>query len=174
LQSTLDFSGVAFLTGPRSISPVISRVRVRTTQHTDLEWDLDYDTVAGRIAASNLYVDVHAGNWFGGLSHARLDAPGEIDSLPVSNFSQFRYLIGYGRSDKTGFSAAATTGLDLLANQVQYGAIQASYNWNCCGLNVEYRKFELGSVRNENVYRFNFTLAGVGTAGNLRHAEQVF
>lgn len=174
LESTLEFSGVAFLTAPRNISPVISRVRVRTTKHTDLEWDLDYDTVAGRIASSNLYLDVHAGNWFGGISHARLDAPGEIGTLPVSNFNQFRYLIGYGRPDKTGFSAAANTGLDLLARQVQYGAIQASYNWNCCGLNVEYRKFELGSVRNENVYRFNFTLAGVGTAGNLRRAEQVF
>jgi len=174
LESTLDFSGVAFLTAPRNISPVISRVRVRTTKHTDLEWDLDYDTVAGRIASSNLYVDVHAGNWFGGLSHARLDAPGEIGSVPVSNFSQFRYLIGYGRPDKSGFSAAANTGLDLLAGQVQFGSIQASYNWNCCGLNVEYSKFELGSVRNENVYRFNFTLAGVGTAGNLRRAEQVF
>ncbi|HEY0308186.1 MAG TPA: LPS assembly protein LptD [Acidobacteriaceae bacterium] len=174
LESTLDFSGVAFLTSPRNISPVISRIRLRTTKHTDLEWDLDYDTVAGRIASSNLYLDVHAGNWFGGISHARLDAPGEIGTLPVSNFNQFRYLIGYGRPDKTGFSAAANTGLDLLARQVQYGAIQASYNWNCCGLNVEYRKFELGSVRNENVYRFNFTLAGVGTAGNLRRAEQVF
>jgi len=174
LETTLDFSGVAFLTEPRNISPVISRVRVRTTKHTDLEWDLDYDGVAGRISSSNLYVDAHAGNWFGGVSHARLDAPGEIGTLAVSNFNQFRYLIGYGRPDKTGFSAAANTGLDLLARQVQYGAIQASYNWNCCGLNVEYRKFELGSVRNENVYRFNFTLAGVGTAGNLRRAEQVF
>ncbi len=46
--------------------------------------------------------------------------------------------------------------------------MQASYNWNCCGLNIEYSKFDLGPVRNENVYRFNFTLAGVGTAGNLR------
>jgi len=174
LESTLDFSGVAFLTGPRYVSPVISRVRVRTTEHTDVEWDLDYDTVAGRIAASNLYTDIHAGNWFGGLSHARLDAPGEIDSLPVSNFSQFRFLIGYGNPNKSGLSAAANAGLDLLAGQLQYGAIQASYNWGCCGFNVEYRKFELGSVRNENVYRFNFTLAGVGTAGNLRHAEQLF
>jgi len=174
LDSTLDFSGVAFLTGARYISPVISRIRVRTTEHTDVEWDLDYDPTAGRIAASNLYTDIHAGNWTGGLSHARLDAPGEIDSLPVSNFNQFRFLIGYGNPNKKGLSAAANAGLDLLAGQLQYGAIQASYNWGCCGLNIEYRKFELGSVRNENVYRFNFTLAGVGTAGNLRHAEQLF
>jgi LPS-assembly protein len=174
LATTLDFSGVAFVTGPRYVSPVISRIRVRTTQHMDVEWDLDYDTTGGRVAASNLYTDVHAGNWFGGLSHARLDAPGEIDSQPVSNFNQFRFLAGYGRPNKSGLSAAAGAGLDLLGGQLQYGTIQASYNWNCCGLNIEYSKFDLGPVRNENVYRFNFTLNGVGTAGNLRHAEQLF
>jgi LPS-assembly protein len=30
------------------------------------------------------------------------------------------------------------------------------------------------SVRNENAYRFNFTLANIGTAGNLRRAERLF
>jgi len=39
---------------------------------------------------------------------------------------------------------------------------------------VEYRKYELGSVRNENVYRFNFTLANIGSAGNLRRAQALF
>ena len=174
LESTIDFSGVAFLTGARYVSPVISRIRVRTTEHIDVEWDLDYDPTAGRIAASNLYTDIHAGKWFGGLSHARLDAPGEINAQPVSNFNQFRLLLGYGNPNKSGFSAAANAGLDLLLGQVQYGSIQTSYNWACCGLNMEYSKFELGSVRNENVYRFNFTLAGVGTAGNLKHAAQLF
>jgi LPS-assembly protein len=57
---------------------------------------------------------------------------------------------------------------------VQYGSLQTSYNWNCCGFSVEYRKYELGSVRNENAYRFNFTLANIGTAGNLRRAERLF
>jgi LPS-assembly protein len=39
---------------------------------------------------------------------------------------------------------------------------------------VEYRKYELGTARNENEYRFNFTLANIGTAGNIRRAEQLF
>lgn len=174
LDTTLAFSGVAFATGPRYVSPVISRIRVRTSKRLDVEWDLDYDTTLGRIAASNLYTDAHLGNWFGGISHARLDAPGETGSQPVSNFSQFRFLAGYGRPNKSGLSVATSAGLDLLGGQLQYGTVQASYNWNCCGLNIEYSKFDLGPVRNENVYRFNFTLAGVGTAGNLRHAAQIF
>jgi len=39
---------------------------------------------------------------------------------------------------------------------------------------VEYRKLELGSVRNEGTYRFSFTLANIGAAGNLRRAERLF
>ena len=57
---------------------------------------------------------------------------------------------------------------------LQYAAIQTAYNWNCCGLAIEYRKFELGSVRNEGSYKFNFTLANIGAAGNLRRAERLF
>ena len=60
------------------------------------------------------------------------------------------------------------------SGSLQYAALQTSYNWNCCGISVEYRKYELGSVRNENAYRFNFTLANIGTAGNLRRAERLF
>jgi LPS-assembly protein len=57
---------------------------------------------------------------------------------------------------------------------VQYGAVQGSYNWDCCGLSIEVRKYELGSVRNETAERFNFTLLNIGTAGNLRRAANLF
>jgi LPS-assembly protein len=41
-------------------------------------------------------------------------------------------------------------------------------------VSVEYRKFELGTARNDNGYKFNFTLANIGSAGNLRHQDEVF
>ena len=44
LVTTLNLTGVAFLVFPRDISPVISRLRMSSTEHTDIEWDLDYDT----------------------------------------------------------------------------------------------------------------------------------
>jgi LPS-assembly protein len=110
----------------------------------------------------------------------------------VSDFNQLRVLMGYGNPAKPGLSLAANTGIDLKAlygatstssngttntvypSLLQYATVQASYNWNCCGLAIEYRKFELGSVRNEGSYRFNFTLANIGAAGNLRRAERLF
>lgn len=177
-STTLDFAGVAFLTEPRQISPVISRLRVRTSDTLDIEWDADLDTGAKKFTANNVLLDLHRGNRFAGVSYARLNAPGRsyvegVGSL-TSDFDQMRLLVGYGKPTKAGLSMAANAGLDLDRTQLQYGAIQTSYNWDCCGFSVEYRKYELGAVRNENAYRFNLTLANIGTAGNLKRAERLF
>ena len=177
-DTTLNFSGIAFLTEPRAISPLTSRLRVRASEKVDVEWDFDVDTGAKKFTSNNVLVDVHGGNTFAGLSYARLNAPGRSYTQGIfaatSDFSQLRILIGYGTPAKRGLGIAANAGLDLNLGSVQYGALQTSYNWDCCGLSVEYRKYELGSVRNENSYRFNFTLANIGTAGNLRRAERLF
>jgi LPS-assembly protein len=123
-------------------------------------------------------VYLHEGSFVGGISYARLNAPGRsyTEGIPsaTSDFSQFRVLLGYGSPSKKGLGVAANAGLDLKIGSIQYGALQASYNWDCCGLSLEYRKYELGSVRNENAYRFNFTLVNIGTAGNLRRQERLF
>ncbi len=197
LDTTLDLSGVAFLTSIRSVSPIVSEMKLSATDHIDVEWDMNYDTVAGKFTQSNTFLDFHRGPVFGGLSHARLNAPGRFSTgtgtgtdtvtSRTSDFSQLRFLIGYGTPTKPGLSIAANMGLDLSAVQpqstaahiiravqTQYAAAQFAYNWNCCGFAVEYRKYELGSVRNENAYRFNFTLANIGTAGNIRRAERLF
>jgi LPS-assembly protein len=178
LGTTLDFSGIAFLTEPRNISPLLSRLRVRTSEKTDVEWDVDYDTGAKKFTANNIYADVHQKDFFAGVSYARLNAPGrsyvEGVASSVADFEQMRTTVGFGRPTKAGLSTAASAGIDLDLGTVQYGAIQVSYNWNCCGVSVEYRKYELGTARNDNGYRFNFTLANIGSAGNLRHSDQVF
>jgi LPS-assembly protein len=180
-DTTLSFSGIAFLTEPRAISPLISRMRVRTSEHLDVEWDFDLDTGAKKFTSNNVFLDVHENNVFAGLSYALLNAPGrfytEGVSSSVSNFNQLRLLLGYGSPTKAGLGVAANVGLDLRAGDsglVQYGALQGSYNWDCCGFSVEVRKYELGSVRNETSERFNFTLLNIGTAGNLRRAASLF
>ena len=188
-NSTLSLSGIAFLTEPRNISPLISRMRFRTSGHTDVEWDFDYDTGAKKYTSSNIFFDARRGQLFGGVSYALLNAPGRfytqtIDTnnndqqtligSPTSNFKQMRVLGGFGDPNRPGLALAANAGIDINLGTIQYAAIQASYNWNCCGFSVEYRKYELGAVRNENAYRFNFTLANIGSAGNLRRAERLF
>jgi LPS-assembly protein len=180
-DTTLNLSGIAFLTEPRAISPLISRLRVRTSANFDVEWDFDLDTGAKKFTSNNVLLDMHQGNIFGGLSYARLNAPGRFytDGVTsgISNFNQIRLLLGYGSPTKPGLGVAANVGLDLSGSSsglVQYGAFQTSYNWNCCGLSVEYRKYELGSVRDESEEKFSFTLVNIGTAGNLRRAVSLF
>jgi LPS-assembly protein len=178
LTSTLDLTGVAFLNGPRNSSPLISRLKVRTSERMDLEWDADYDFKTNRLDASNVFANYRRDNVFASVGYSTLQA---LDAsftaqLPgqVTKYNLLRLLLGYGDPTKRGLSAGVNAGYDFIQSALQYGGIQSSYNWDCCGLSVEYRRLALGSVRNENQYSFNFTLAGVGAAGNLKHSERIF
>ena len=175
LTTTLDLTGISFLAGPRDYSPLISRLALRTNHLVDLGWDVDYDPHAGRINGSNVYADLRHGKVFGSISHARLDALNATATpTPVTNYEQLRFTLGYGASTKPGFGAALNGGYDLNRSELQYGGIQTSYNGNCCGITLEYRRLALGSVRNENYYGFNFTLAGIGTAGNISRSQLIY
>ncbi len=178
LTSTLDLTGVSFLNGPRNTSPLISRLKVRTNEHMDLEWDADYDFKTHRMDASNVYANYRRDSVFASVGYSTLETlNGSFTSdlaSQVTKYNLLRLLLGYGDPTKRGLSSGVNAGYDFVQNALQYGGIQSSYNWDCCGLSVEYRRLALGSVRNENQYSFNFTLAGVGAAGNLKHSEQIF
>lgn len=175
LASTLDLTGISFLAGPRDYSPLISRLALRTSQTLSFGWDLDYDAQAGRINGSNVYLDMRHAGYFGAISHARLDALNPSTTpTPVTNYEQLRATFGYGAATKPGFTGAINLGYDLNQSQLQYGGAQASYNWNCCGLTLEYRRLALGPERNENFESFNFTLAGIGTAGNINRSQSIY
>jgi LPS-assembly protein len=186
--STVDLTGTSFLTSPRHLSPLISRLRVQASARTDIEWDVDYDFVQGGLTASTIFANYRVGPFTVGGGDAYLQVPGECaKSTCMFNtttdpniifwpqlFNQFRLLLGYGHSGKDGFSVAANVGYDAKLGFLQYAAAQATYNWDCCGLSLEFRRFNLGSVRNENQYRFTFALANLGALGNLRRTERLF
>jgi LPS-assembly protein len=71
---------VAFLTSPRNIAPVISRMRFDAIDNLRIEWDLDYDTKAGRMDANNLFAGYSWGRTTIGLGHALLNAADENGS----------------------------------------------------------------------------------------------
>ena len=175
--STVDLTGIAFLTQPRHLSPLISRLRISTSQRNDLEWDADYDFQLGRLNASTLLFNHYFGLFTIGAGSAFLHVPGLSTANGVSaeqKFEQYRAVLGYGSPGKRRFSGAFNLGFDARVSQVQYAAVQLAYNWDCCGVNLEYRRFALASVRNENQFRFTFALANVGAFGNLRRGERLF
>lgn len=176
--STVDLTGIAFLSQARHLSPLISRLRVQTSSRTDVEWDVDYDFKQSQINASTVLVNYRLGPLTLGGGDAFLQVPPETaitTAVPSpQSFNQFRILAGYGHSNKPGFSAATNIGFDSNLNVLQYAAVQTTYNWDCCGVNLEFRRFNLGEVRNENEYRFSFALANLGALGNLRRTEKLF
>jgi LPS-assembly protein len=175
--TTADFTGIAFLNEARRFAPIISRLRIETSPRTNTEWDLDYDLKQGRINASTALVNYHYGPFTVGGGDAFLrviDTPSGTKSTSENDFHQLRVLFGYGQLNKRGFSAASSFGFDANHGSLQYATAQTSYNWDCCGLSLEYRRFALGSVRNENQYRFSFTLANVGAFGNLKRQERLY
>src|SRR5437870_6212104 len=174
--TTADFTGLAFVTDARHLSPITSRLRIQTSAQTDAEWDLDYDCKKGRINGSTTFVNYHFGQFTVGGGDAFLLVPGGLTSTTPAqqDFHQFRILLGYGRPNKRGFSGASSFGFDANVGFLQYSTLQTTYNWDCCGVSLEYRRFALGSVRNENQFRFVFSLANIAAFGNLRRQERLF
>jgi LPS-assembly protein len=174
-SSTLDFTGISFLTAPRNLSPIISRMRFEAIDNLRIEWDLDYDPKTGQLAADNVFAGYSWGVTTVGLGHSMLNAVGEQGSASsLIQSQQLEPFIEIGKQARTGFNLAANGGYDFVNGVLQYAGVQAVYNWDCCGLTVGYRRFDLGSIRNETQYLYSFTLASFGAGGNVRHANSVF
>ena len=66
-DTTLDLTGIAFLTGPRNFAPLISRLRFEAIDNLRIEWDLDFDPKSGRLQSDNIF----AGYSWGSHHHRR-------------------------------------------------------------------------------------------------------
>jgi LPS-assembly protein len=174
-DTTLDLSGVAFLTGSRDLSPVTSRIRFEAIDNLRVQWDLDFDPKTGRLASDNLFAGYSWGRATVGLGHALLNAVDEKGSAASTIQSQqVQPSFSFGKPSGAGFNLAANAVYDFTNNILQYGGAQAVYNWNCCGLTFGYRRFALGSARDEPEWLYSFTLANFGSVGDVTRAKSVF
>ena len=168
--SSLDLTSNAFLDGPRRFSPLVSVVRFHPSPGYDIEFRQDYDTEQRRLAHGGLVGNARWGQAFASVSHFF------VRSSPIlsPNFNQVGFTVGYGGQARVGFNAAVAGAYDISSGFLQYSAFQMSWNNDCCGISFEYRRFALGSVRNENQFRLAFSLANIGTFGNLKQQERLF
>jgi LPS-assembly protein len=174
-DSTLDLTGIAFLTSSRNFAPLTSRLRFEAIDNLRIEWDLDFDPKNGRLDSDNLFAGYSWGRTTVGVGHALLNAVDENGSAASTIQSQqLQPFLSIGKPSGAGFNLAANAGYDFVLGQLQYGGAQATYNWNCCGLTFGYRRFQLGSVRDETEYLYSFTLANFGSVGDIRRSNSVF
>jgi LPS-assembly protein len=174
-DSTLDLSAIAFLTSPRNLAPVVSRLRFEAIDNLRIQWDLNYDPKAGRLGADNLFAGYSWGRTTVGMTHALLNAVEENGSSASTIKSQIlQPFLTIGKPNGNGFNLAANGGYDFVHGALQYAGVQALYNWDCCGLSFGYRRFALGSIRNETQWLYSFTLANFGSVGDIRRSNTAF
>src|SRR5271167_4753537 len=168
-DSTVDLTGIAFLTEPRKFSPIISRLRIQDAS-TDFGWALDYDPVLHQVNASTVFAGYRWRNWYVNASQSYLIVPPPNPNI----FDQYRLMLLYGNISKRGFSGGAAVGFDSRLHYIQNATAQTNYNWDCCGVTFEYQRFALGAVRNENAYHFAFSLTNVGTFGTIKRLQRLY
>jgi LPS-assembly protein len=179
-------SPFAFAFGQRNWSPIISDFKVTPGGLYDLEQILQYDPQIGRLTTVGTLLKVKPySEFFATVAYFRLnDNPVAADlpltpppgfvafSQPLSN--QVRALLGYGNLTRKGFSFTTGISYDFTNQILQSQLVQVSYNGNCCGLALEYRRINLGQVRTENRFTATFIIANIGSFGNLRRQEKIF
>jgi LPS-assembly protein len=117
---------------------------------------MDYDPKAGRLAADNIFAGYSHGRTTIGVGHSLLNAVDEKGSAASL------------------INLAANGGYDFVNKALQYAGVQTVYNWNCCGVTLGYRRFALGTVRDETQYLYSFTIANFGSVGDIRRSNTVF
>ena len=179
-ESSLDLMAATFLTSPRNISPLVSRLRINAINNLRIQWDLDYDPKRGAMDADNLFAGYSFGRTTVGVGHAMLNAVDEIPgtSSPTLKSQIVTPFLEFGKASGNGFNLAANGSYNLVAGGLQYAGVQGVYNWNCCGLSMGYRRFALGNIqgtgRNEHEWLYSFTLANFGAVGDIRRATSAF
>jgi LPS-assembly protein len=179
-ESTLDLAAAPFLTSPRNLSPIISRMRFQAIDNLRIQWDFDYDPKAGQADADNLLAGYSFGKTTVGVGHAMLNAVEENPGTKSSNLKSqlVEPFLEFGKPSGNGFNLAANGSYDFVAGGLQYAGVQAVYNWDCCGLTLGYRQFQLGTIqgtgRDEHEWLYSFTFANFGAVGDIRRANSVF
>ncbi len=169
VQSSVDFSGYAFLDRQRAYSPVASSLRMTPVPRVGVEWRMDYDPLRGNVSNSSFTVDGRVEQWFVSAGHTQVDSANTLS--PQNN--QFRGLIGWGADNRRGWNTAFNAIYDYRLRVLQFANTQITYNTDCCGFSVQYRRFSFGT-RNENQFRVAFSIANVGSFGTLRRQERFF
>lgn len=167
--SSLQVTAFSFVDGPRNYSPVVSVLRLSPAFGVGLEWRTDYDPLRSRPVNSVLSADWRHSIYSISLGHNYVRSAPQLS--PSAN--QFRGMLTVGNENRRGWNTAFSAIYDYRIGVMQFATTQVTYNTDCCGFSVQYRRFGLGT-RNENQFRIAFSVANIGTFGTLKRQERLF
>jgi LPS-assembly protein len=169
VRSAVEMTAYNFVDGSRRVSPVVSVLRATPRPGFGLEWRTDYDTLRGGIVNSGFTADMRLSRYFISAGHNHVRSSRLL--TPPAN--QFRGLIGFGQENRRGWNAGFSAVYDYRVKSLQYVLSQVTYNTDCCGLSVQYRRFSFGA-RDEHQFRLAFAVANIGSFGTLKKQERLF
>jgi LPS-assembly protein len=168
--TTADLSAYAFRVGPRSASPVVSLLRASPITGLNIQWQADYDPRFQAVMDSAFSAS------YGWRQYSVLIGNNQVSSsraqvTPAANQYQFR--AGFGNANRKGFNAGFDVHYDYHAAQVQYSTAQVTYNTDCCGISVQYRRISIVNPARDE-WRIAFAVGNIGTLGTLRKQDRLF
>jgi LPS-assembly protein len=166
-ESTASLTAYAFLVGPRSTSPVVSLLRMSPVDGLGIQWQADYDPRLHAIVDSSFSIDYRRRNYY--VSAGNNEVHNNPLLTPAAN--QYRFQGGFGDANRRGWNVGVVTVYDYRAAVMQYSTAQVTYNTDCCGLSVQYRRV---GIRGENQWRVAFSVANIGSFGTLRKQDRIF
>ena len=158
IESAIDLTGYAFINGPRNYSPVVSVFRLQSK--VGIEWRTDYDPLFRRISNSSVSVDGRVDKYFWSVGHTDV----KTDPVLLPDANQLRATLGYGNQQRRGWNGAFSIYYDYLKGLLQFWQAQATYNTDCCGMSIEYRRFSIGP-RDDSTFQVAFAVSNIGTFG---------
>jgi LPS-assembly protein len=170
IASTIDLTAYAFLEGPRSYSPVVSTLRMSPKQGLGVEWRTDFDPLHDRIL-ENTFAGVY---YFKKVYMASIGQDSlRYDSVLENRANQVTASFSWGSDNRPGLNAGVNALYDLHLSTLRSVMSQVTYNTDCCGLSVQYGKWNVG-VRFDTVFRLSLSIANIGSFGTLRKQQQMF
>ena len=95
------------------------------------------------------------------------------DTILLSNTDQIRAQLTYGNQNRRGLNYGATMFYDIHLGIFEGLSAQGSYNTDCCGLSIQYRRIAI-STRDEHQFLLSFEISNIGSVGTLNRQERLF
>jgi len=114
-------------------------------------------------------VDGRFAKYFVSVGHTQVRS----DPILTAPSNQFRSTVGWGDPNRRGWNAGFSVYSDYKKSVMQFATTQVTYNTDCCGLSVQYRRLNFGT-RDETQFRVAFAISNVATFGTLKRQERIF
>ncbi|MGO9097550.1 MAG: LPS-assembly protein LptD [Bryobacteraceae bacterium] len=167
--SAIDMTPYAFLDGYRHSSPVDSVLRMNPRPGWSVEWRSDYDPLRGTIVNNALGIDARFGQYAFYVGHNTIrDVP-----LLSPSSNQFDGRFSIGNENRRGWNGVVRANYDFEYGILRTATAQVNYNTDCCGFSVQVQRINAGT-RDDNVFRLSFSVANLGSFGNLKKQDRAF